>query len=317
MHKKIISVFVGILIVAFTMITIFFSGAVGLIIYESFFKIPEEVTVPSVTSKRVTDAVVFLKKFNLKPKVKEEYRDYIPEGEIITQSPSAGENVRSGREIKITASLGPEMIAVPDIRGLPLKEGEHLLHQKRLALKSVKVNPEKSGREEIIEQNPKAGARVKRGTPVAITINKGAVVKYEVPIWEGKNFAEVITEAKNTPFSIGRIRWVYDDYISKDRIIRQAPSPGQFSSQYKPINIDVSAGIADADLFIKQETVRFMIPGESRTEVKATLKDKRGLNLIYQADHMPGDMVLLTVTTFGDGELRAIADGKLITKVNI
>ena len=318
MKQKIFSVLFGVFLATATMLTLFFGGAFGLIIYESFFKIPEEVTVPSLTAKRVTDSVLFLKKFNLNPKVKEEFRQNIPEGQVIAQEPQAGEKVRSGREIKLVSSLGPEMISVPDLKGLSQRHGESLLNQKRLSVKSVKISNDHAKNEEIIEQTPRAGSRVQRGTGVSLVVNKGAVVKYEVPVWEGKTLSEIKDSLSQTPFTIGRIRWVYDNYTQKDKIIKQTPFPGQYSPQYRPINIDVSAGDMQSDLFIKQETILFVIPeGDSRTEVRAVLKDNRGANTIYISDHMPGDNVSLTVTTFGNGELSIATGGKLIVKARI
>lgn len=318
MKQKIFSILLGIFVATITILTLFFGGAFGLIIYESFFKIPEEVTVPSVTAKRVTDSVTFLKKFNLNPKIKEVFQDAIPEGEVVSQDPQAGERVRSGREIKLLSSLGPEMISVPDVRGLTQRKGENELNSKRLYVKSVKINNDTSKNEEITEQNPKAGSRVKRGTGISLVVNKGSVVKYEVPVWEGKTLAEIKENASNTPFTIGRIRWLYDNYTKKDKIIKQTPLPGQFSPEYRPINIDVSAGNMQTELFIKQETILFVIPeGDSRTEVRAVLRDDRGANTIYVADHMPGDSVSLTVTTCGNGELSVVTGGKMIVKARI
>ncbi len=318
MQKKILSVIAGLIIAALTIITLSFSGALGLIIYESFFKIPEEVTVPSLTGKRVKDAVSFLKQFNLKTKVKEEFDPSIPNGQIISQNPPAGENVRSGREIKVIASLGAEMISVPDVTGLSQREGQLILQQKNLPVGTIKINNESGKIEEITEQTPKAGSRVRRGTPINIKVTKGAVVKYEVPVWEGKTIAEIMESSKNSPFSVGRIRWLYDNYTYKDKVLRQTPAPGQYCTQYRPINIDVSAGERTSDLFIKQETITFLIPeGESRMEVKATIKDSRGANILYVSDHMPGDRIQMLITSYGNGEVTIYTDGKLLKKVTI
>ena len=318
MKKQIISAAIGLIIVSLTVITLAFSTTIGLIIYESFFKIPEEVTVPSLTSKRVADAVLYLKKLNLNPKVKEDFREGIPAGEIISQSPKAGESVRSGRDIRIVASLGAELISVPDITGMSLLEGEQVLRQNRFTIGKITFNEGENSTEEITSQSPKGHTRVRRGTPVDLKVNKGAIVKYEVPIWQGKTLDEVKDIAKDSPFEIGRLRWVYDEHTPAGTIIKQNPAPSQYSAQLRPINLDISAGDRTSDLFIKQETFTFIVPdGESRTEVKAILKDNRGTNTIYTSDHMPGDRVQITVTTYGPGELSIFSDNKQRAKVII
>ncbi len=308
----------ALLIASITVITLSFSAAVGLIIYESFFKIPEQVTVPSTTGKRVQDVVVYLKRFGLNPIIKEEFKDGVQPGIVISQEPRAGERVKGGRDIKLTASLGTELVSIPDVRGMSLAEGQVLLGQKRFPLGKVTFSETETKAEEITEQNPKENSRVVRGTKVNLKVNKGPVIKHEVPVWEGKKYSEAVASSKDTPFSLGRVRWLYHEYIPKDTIIRQTPPPKTFAPKNRPVNIDVSAGNRMSELFIKQETITFIVPdGDSRKEVKALLKDSRGNIVLYRADHMPGDRVELFVTTYGGGEVTIFSDNKLRSKIYI
>lgn len=302
---------------ALTVFTLTFSAALGWNIYNSFFRLPETVVVPSIESQSYENAVKILKNFNLSLKVKKrEYRSNIPAGQIIEQNPEAGQLVKSNREIQVWESMGGEIIAVPDLRGLSVREAELELGKRRLLLGKVKIASEKpEAPEQITEQTPSPGDRVKRGAPVDIKINKGYITKYAVPAWEGQQLSSVAEQMKETPFTLGRVRWIYDDFIPRGQVLRQNPQPGQYSSKDLPVNLDISAGNLMGELFMKQETIRFMVPESlGRVEVVFHLRDFRGNNMCYRASHEPGDRIDYMVSSWGSGELLIFIDGKLQKK---
>ena len=45
----------------------------------------------------------------------EEHNDAVPAGEIISQTPKAGEMWTEGTLIRLTVSLGPELVAMPTL----------------------------------------------------------------------------------------------------------------------------------------------------------------------------------------------------------
>jgi eukaryotic-like serine/threonine-protein kinase len=309
------------LLIAFiTCFTLAFAGFLGWTVYQSFFKIPEEITVPNIEGKNLTEANDLLKKFNLVLKVDEkQYKESIPRDEIIRQVPPPGRTVRKGREIKAVVSLGPELVAVPDLTGLSIREAYMTLTNKRLLMGEMKTSKEKKEEpEQVLDQSPKAGDKVKKGTAVSITVNKGVASRSSAPRWEGKKLDELRDLTRDNDFTIGRIRWVYHDYIPKGEVIRQNPQPGQLANKETPINLDVSAGQKVMEVSIKQEKVTFVAPeGTTRSEIKFVLKDQRGLNDCYVGDHTAGDKIELLITSWGEAELMIYVDGKLQRKENI
>lgn len=309
--RAIVNIFIAIA----TIITLSFSVVIGLVIYESFFKIPEEVTVPSLTGKEINEATAYLKKFKLNPVVMERFSQGVKSGDVISQSPTAGERVRSGRDIKLVASLGEEQLSMPDVRGLTLSEAVKILNKKRFVVGTVTYSDGTFERESIVEQTPAEFTRVPRGTVVKLKVNRGAVIKYEVPAWQGKSLSEAYALAADSPFKVGRIRWLYDSYTPYGTIMKQTPLPLSYSPDYRPINVDVSAGDRSNDLFISQDKIEFIVPNaEDMVEVRAILKDRRGTTLYYRADHLPGDRIELLVTSYGSGEFLIFSDNKLRQK---
>lgn len=320
MQDNLLSYAKTLLIAFITCFTLAFAGFLGWTVYQSFFKLPEEIAVPNIEGKNLTDANELLKKFNLVLKVNEkQYKEDIPRDEIIRQIPPAGRTVRRGREIRAVISLGPETIAVPDLTGLSLRECTMALTNKRLLLGKVKLSKEKKDDpEQVLDQNPKAGEKVRKGTPIDVTVNKGVSSRTSTPRWEGKQLDELRKIASDSDFVLGRVRWVYHDYIPKGEIIRQNPMPGQLTDKQTPINVDVSAGQRVMEVSIKQEKFSFVTPEVSeRCEVKLVLKDQRGLNDYYIGDHIAGDKIDILITSWGEAELMVYVDGKLVKKENM
>ncbi len=320
MQDNLLSYAKTLLIAFITCFTLAFAGFLGWTVYQSFFKIPDEIAVPNIEGKNLSDANELLKKFNLVLKVNEkQYKEDIPRDEIIRQIPPAGRTVRRGREIRAVISLGPETIAVPDLTGLSLRECTMTLMNKRLLLGKVKLSKEKKEEpEQVLDQNPKAGDKVRKGTPIDVTVNKGVSSRTSTPRWEGKQLDELRKIASDSEFILGRVRWVYHDYIPKGEIIRQNPQPGQLTDKQTPINVDVSAGQRVMEVSIKQEKFSFITPeGAERCEVKLVLKDQRGLNDYYVGDHTGGDKIDILITSWGEAELMVYVDGKLVKKENM
>ena len=320
MQDNIIS-YVRTLIIAFiTCFTLAFAGFLGWKVYQAFFKIPDEIAVPNIEYKNVTEANNLLKKFNLVLKIEDEqYKDTIPRDQIIKQNPPPGRTVRRGREINATVSLGPELITVPDLSGLSLRQCQMTLTNKRLLLGKVKTSSEKKDEpEQILNQNPDPGEKVKKGSTVNVTVNKGVATRASIPRFEGKQLDEVRSKIRDTEFALGKIQWVYHDYIPKGEIIRQNPQPGQLSNSGAQIDFDVSAGQRVMEVSITQEKVTFVAPESSQSmEIKFVLKDQRGLNDYYVGDHISGDKIEVMVTSWGEAELMIYVDGKLLKKENL
>ncbi|MDQ7825510.1 MAG: PASTA domain-containing protein [Candidatus Eremiobacteraeota bacterium] len=318
MQDNIVSYAKTLIISAITVFTLAFAGFLGWTVYQSFFKIPDEITVPNIEGKNVTEANTLLRKFNLILKIDEEqYKENIPRDQIIRQNPPPGRSVRKGREVKAIVSMGPEMISVPDLTAMSLREATIELTNKRLLLGKVKTSKEKKDEpEQVLDQNPAPGEKVRKGASVQITINKGVASRISTPNWEGKQLDQVREAVTKSELVMGRVRWVYHDYIPKGEIIRQTPQPGQLTGAETPVSFDVSAGQKVSEVSIKQEKVTYVTPetGNQRVEVKFVLKDQRGLNEYYTADHLSGDKIEVLVTTWGEAELMIYVDGKLQKK---
>ena len=62
------------------------------------------------------------------------YSTTIPAGRILSQAPAAGSEVRKGWQVRVTESLGPQQVSIPDVVGEPMRQASMDLRRVQLDL---------------------------------------------------------------------------------------------------------------------------------------------------------------------------------------
>jgi len=129
----------------------------------SFLRVPELVGQPQA------QALEELDELNLRGLVVREQFSAKPLGQIIEQSPVAGERLRRGRQVDLVVSNGIEGLLIPDLTGDDLSAARTQLE--RLGL-IVTVVEESSDSEPgtVIGTDPGAGTQARYGDPVLLRI---------------------------------------------------------------------------------------------------------------------------------------------------
>lgn len=132
------------------------------------------VTVPSVAGKSYDEAVSLLEDVGLKVDREEQYSDSVSSGNVISSSPSSGEEVEEGSTVTLVVSKGAETktVSVPDLSGMTQSAAESVLESMNLTLGSVQEVESDSTTGTVIGQTIEAGTSVKEGSAVGITIAK-------------------------------------------------------------------------------------------------------------------------------------------------
>lgn len=172
--KLLFSVIKVCILVALVGVTGWFSYVFGHTIYESYFKIPPEVTVPAISGTDVTHAYHMLQTEGLQLQVQESrYEKSVPKDVIVSQTPAPGHKVRVDRAILAVVSLGPELIPVPSLTGQSLRQAGITLSNHRLRLGKVRYTPPRAGQpQQIVHQTPAPGAKVRIGTVVSVKVQR-------------------------------------------------------------------------------------------------------------------------------------------------
>jgi beta-lactam-binding protein with PASTA domain len=138
---------------------------------------PELVVVPAVIGLSSDSAEAQISDAGLVPAVQEAESEE-PEGEVISQDPGAGAELRLGSTVTITVSTGIEQVVVPDVVGIGAGDAERQLRAEGLApvRREMEVtDPSQDG--QVIDQRPAAGVEVEPGRQVVIVV--GALVEQE------------------------------------------------------------------------------------------------------------------------------------------
>jgi serine/threonine-protein kinase len=104
----------------------------------------------------------------------EEASDDVPEGEVISQNPEAGEQAEKGSEIELTVSSGPGDVTIPQLTGFQYREAKALLESDKYGLEVRRNNQESSApKNEVINSNPPGGTEVAKGSTVTLLVSQG------------------------------------------------------------------------------------------------------------------------------------------------
>ena len=108
---------------------------------------------------------------------------------------------------------------VPNLQGKKLEITKSLLEERNLSLGDIEYkdyNP-KFPKEAIVEQNPKAGSKVKTGRKVYLSINKSEYRLVRIPDLENKTKRQAVSTLVASGFKIGKI--TYKPYFAKDAVL--------------------------------------------------------------------------------------------------
>ena len=131
---------------------------------------PEQITVPDVTGLTRDSAESRLRDDGFKVSVEEQESDE-PEGDVISQSPSAGTELARGDTVTITVSTGRPQVDVPDVIGLTERNASSRLRSAGLEpviQERTVTDPTQDG--VVVEQRPGSGTQVDEGREVVIVI---------------------------------------------------------------------------------------------------------------------------------------------------
>lgn len=98
-------------------------------------------------------------------------------GEIISQDPGFGSDLKKGSKVDITISKGTDKVAVPPLTGLTLDEAREALEKAGLHMGQPKYEESTVyAKNIVIGSSPGEGTKVENGSTVIITVSKGEPV---------------------------------------------------------------------------------------------------------------------------------------------
>jgi serine/threonine-protein kinase len=126
---------------------------------------PKPRAIPAgLAGKTFDEAKAALEGVQLKAKKVDEFSDDVEKGRVIRTEPGEGQTAPRDSEVSVVVSKGPDVVEVPQVRGMSLKEAVAALEQAGLDVGDV-FGPADG---EPFLTNPEARTKVRRGTTVHI-----------------------------------------------------------------------------------------------------------------------------------------------------
>ncbi|MDE5932523.1 MAG: PASTA domain-containing protein, partial [Lachnospiraceae bacterium] len=141
----------------------------------------ELIKVPDVQSKTQAEATSILEKEGFVVNATESYDDLVRSGNVISQSPKAGEGAPAGSSVMIWVSQGAEStkVRVPNVTGLIEMDGVALLTESGLSVGTItQVNNEDEAlTDKICYQSYSEGSWVDSGTVIDLKVSIGPTAR--------------------------------------------------------------------------------------------------------------------------------------------
>lgn len=168
-------------------------------------------------------------------------------GVIMSQSPSAGETIKSGQVIRVSVSKGQTQDIVPDFTGKTLASARLMIQNYEYQLNEVIFETSDTVMEDyVIAQTPEKGAKVdKNNRVINLVVSKGP----DLPEPEGltcnvvgMTYDEAVAAIEAKGLVVGNVNRTNNISIPADCIISQSPSGTETVEEGTSIDLIVSNG---------------------------------------------------------------------------
>ena len=275
------------------------------VLYRKYMDVPI-VEVPDLLYKDLEDARKDAAQVGLHIELQNEgiYHPEIPKNHVISQYPLGGERVRQTRKIMVTISLGPEILTVPDLSNLSLREAMVILENQKLLVGDIEeIYSDEFQAGTVISQFPLAGEEIQRETKIDLLVSKGPEPNMiPVPNVIGLSLDEAIERLEAENFKIGSITERLTTRFLPNQVAELAYEPGAAIPEGSEVDIVVSSGLINTenDVVHKGVTMNFTVPpGNWNQYIEIVIIDNNGRDIIYEGEHHPGDFIQVIFNSVG------------------
>ena len=183
---------------------------------------PPKTDVPNVVGEPLDKALSDLQDAKLKGKAIPTESDK-PQGEVISQSPTAGASVKQGSQVKLKVSKGPKPVAIPNVIGSTFESANSTLLGAGFAVlrKDVKSDAPK---DTVVDTSPGVGTLQPPGTTITIMVSKGPTTS-TVPDVTSLSQSDAQATLKASGFGVKIVSQPVTDQ-SQDGIVQTQDPPG-------------------------------------------------------------------------------------------
>jgi len=139
-----------------------------------------EVEVPNLAGLSDADAASAAKDLGLNLSVENRfYSPTVPQNQVLSQLPVAGARVRRGWQVRITESLGPQQVSVPDVTGQTERPASLILRRLLLDVSGVAHLPAPAPSGIVLAQSPPPNSKGMNGPKVSLLVSDDEIAADE------------------------------------------------------------------------------------------------------------------------------------------
>ena len=277
------------------------------------------VDVPNVVGKQVSVAKNILEDKHLRVSTSEVTNPDVPAGQVISQTPGAGEKVKEQRTIHLVVSKGVGDITVPDLSDLTVDQARQRLKDVGLVVGKItqqSVDGKKDG--VVIAQSPSGDSKVSKGTTIDLVVNKAKAKKVKVPNLVGMTLKDARNTLSNVHLGVNQVAGSVEE---KSVVIEQSIKAGDEIDEGSTLNLTTEFKEDKKKSEKKEEsssnkttgTVDVTVPsGSKNQELKIVVKDDEGSAVIYDDTNKPGDRIVRKVSGVGNVRIEVYLNGALV-----
>jgi len=195
---------------------------------------PQILPVPDVRNKTQAVATQILKDNHFLVTPTDAWSDRVPIGDVISQSPSAGQQTEAGSAVTIVISRGPAPVKIPDVSRMSAAEATATLQDAGLTVSGSTEQfstTVQSG--QVIGTTPPIGTTVHRGDTVSLIVSKGPRT-FPMPSVIGMKRDAAVAELQG----LGLVVEVHQiPGSSGDTVVSQVPKAGTTVQQGDTVKI--------------------------------------------------------------------------------
>ncbi|HZO94307.1 MAG TPA: PASTA domain-containing protein [Candidatus Baltobacteraceae bacterium] len=280
------------------------------------------VYVPSVVGQTQQDATAQCARLHLRcTVVASQSSDRFPKGVVSSQQPSAGTQVREGRQVSLIVSTGVTIFPMPDLRYESLRNAGLDLNRLKLQLdKTTYVTNDEIPRDHIATQDPAPLTSVRPGSKVALTLSRGPRGDVKVPNFTGMTIDEARDEAARDNIILGQVVWTPFGTSGPPRgtIVRQKPGPGSSIDPFESVSLQISAGPGEYGYLVRQVHVSATVPANDQTaDVRMQVRDDTGTWNVYDGYAQGGQKLDFNLTVVGSATLETYVNNELLNQTQV
>lgn len=167
-----------------------------------------EVRVPDLRNKTPAEASRIAAEDGLAAQVDSNYYSpSVPEGRVLSQTPTSGTLVRRGWEVRLALSLGPQRVTIPQVVGQSDRAAAITIAERGLQLSStdnVQVAGVDAG--QVIAQNPPANAIDISAPKISLLVAQAPSPQaFVMPSFIGQPLGSVTITLQNAGFLVGKV----------------------------------------------------------------------------------------------------------------